>query len=118
LRQQENIKNTYFILMSAKRDMDWILPAKKARADGLITKPFTPEMLKQKISQLGATHALAWPAPSQAGPPDHIWGGSRPGISHGVAACAMPHHESTDRASGRAWARICPAHGAFEYGAG
>jgi DNA-binding response OmpR family regulator len=75
LRQQENIKNTYFILMSAKRDMDWILAAKKARADGLITKPFTPEMLKQKISQLGATHALAWPAPSQAGPPDHIWGG-------------------------------------------
>jgi two-component system chemotaxis response regulator CheY len=59
VRQRDNIKNTYFILMSAKRDMDWILAAKKAGADGLITKPFTPETLKQKISQLGATHALA-----------------------------------------------------------
>jgi CheY-like chemotaxis protein len=57
--QRDNIKNTYFILMSAKRDMDWILAAKKAGADGLITKPFTPETLKQKISQLVATHALA-----------------------------------------------------------
>ncbi len=59
VRQQDNIRNTYFILMSAKRDMEWILAAKKAGADGLITKPFTPDTLKQKISQLGAVHAVA-----------------------------------------------------------
>jgi CheY-like chemotaxis protein len=59
VRQDDAIKHTRFILMSAKRDMDWIMAAKRAGADGLITKPFTPDALKQKLSQLGAIHAVA-----------------------------------------------------------
>jgi len=59
VRAETSVKHTHFILMSAKRDMDWILAAKRAGADGLITKPFTPDTLKQKISQLGAFHAVA-----------------------------------------------------------
>ena len=59
VRAETNIKHTHFILMSAKRYMNWILAAKKAGADGLITKPFTPDTLQQKISQLGAVHAVA-----------------------------------------------------------
>jgi len=59
VRHDDAIKHTHFILMSAKKDMEWILAAKKAGADGLITKPFTPDTLKQKITQLGALHAVA-----------------------------------------------------------
>jgi CheY-like chemotaxis protein len=59
VRRQASTRDTHFILMSAKRDMEWILEAKKAGADGLITKPFTPDTLKQKISQLNAPHAVA-----------------------------------------------------------
>ena len=59
VRHEASTRDTHFILMSAKRDMEWILEAKKAGADGLITKPFTPDTLKQKISQLSAPHAVA-----------------------------------------------------------
>jgi CheY-like chemotaxis protein len=59
VRREASIRDTHFILMSAKRDMEWILEAKKAGADGLITKPFTHDTLKQKISQLNAPHAAA-----------------------------------------------------------
>lgn len=56
VRRKGSAKKTHFILMSAMRDMDWILAAKKAGADCLISKPFTAAMLMQKISQMGARH--------------------------------------------------------------
>lgn len=58
VRVETSIKHTHFIPTSAKRDMECILAAKKAGADGLITNPFTPDTLKQKISQLGVAHAV------------------------------------------------------------
>jgi two-component system chemotaxis response regulator CheY len=55
-RHEANSKDTHFILMSAKKDMEWVLAARKAGADGLITKPFTAAMLRQKIDQLSLAH--------------------------------------------------------------
>ena len=46
-------KDTSFILMSARKEPRWILAAKKAGADCMITKPFSASMLKDKINQLG-----------------------------------------------------------------
>lgn len=55
-RDEAKARDTHFILMSAKKNMSWILAARKAGADGLITKPFTADMLKQKIAQLTLAH--------------------------------------------------------------
>lgn len=55
-RQLASARNTQFILMSAKKDMDWIVAAKKAGAGGLIAKPFTADTLKHKIDQLTLVH--------------------------------------------------------------
>jgi two-component system chemotaxis response regulator CheY len=53
LRRDPEARETSFILMSARKEPNWILAAKKAGADCMITKPFTAAMLKQKIGQLG-----------------------------------------------------------------
>jgi two-component system chemotaxis response regulator CheY len=54
VRLDRQFKKTRFILMSAKREPHWVLAAKKAGADAIIPKPFDPEMLMQKINQIGA----------------------------------------------------------------
>lgn len=53
LRRDPEARETSFILMSGRKELNWILAAKKAGADCMITKPFSAEMLKQKIGQLG-----------------------------------------------------------------
>ena len=53
VRRNAGSKDTSFILMSAKKELQWIMAAKKAGADSLITKPFNAETLKSKIAQLG-----------------------------------------------------------------
>lgn len=52
VRSQDATENTPFILMSAKKEPHWIMAAKKAGADCMITKPFDATMLKTKIGQL------------------------------------------------------------------
>lgn len=52
VRRDPKSKNTPFILMSAKKEPRWIVAAKKAGADCMISKPFDAEMLKTKINQL------------------------------------------------------------------
>ena len=54
IRWVPRFKRTRFILMSAKREPHWGSAAKKAGADAIIPKPFDPEMLMQKISQMSA----------------------------------------------------------------
>jgi two-component system chemotaxis response regulator CheY len=53
VRRNPEAKKTSFILMSARKEPQWILAAKKAGADCMITKPFSAAMLKTKIDQLG-----------------------------------------------------------------
>jgi two-component system, chemotaxis family, chemotaxis protein CheY len=53
IRRNTETKRPSFILMSAKKELEWILAAKKAGADSMITKPFNAKVLKAKISQLG-----------------------------------------------------------------
>jgi two-component system, chemotaxis family, chemotaxis protein CheY len=53
VRQDPEVKDTPFILMSAKKEPQWIVAAKKAGADCMITKPFSAATLKDKINQLG-----------------------------------------------------------------
>jgi len=56
IRRNTETKRPSFILMSARKEPEWILAAKKAGADCVITKPFNAGMLKTKISQLGRRH--------------------------------------------------------------
>ena len=51
IRSEPKTKNIPFILMSAQREMSWILGAKKAGASSVITKPFTAATLAQKIRE-------------------------------------------------------------------
>ena len=53
IRRNTETKRPSFILMSAKKELEWILAAKKAGADSMITKPFNAKVLKAKINQLG-----------------------------------------------------------------
>jgi two-component system chemotaxis response regulator CheY len=53
VRRDPCTRATPFILMSAKKELSWVLEAKKAGADCLITKPFDAGILKMKIAQLG-----------------------------------------------------------------
>jgi two-component system chemotaxis response regulator CheY len=53
VRRNPEAKDTSFILMSARKEPQWIVAAKKAGADCMITKPFSAALLKTKIGQLG-----------------------------------------------------------------
>jgi two-component system, chemotaxis family, chemotaxis protein CheY len=53
VRRQQRTRDIPFILMSAKKDPQWILEATQAGADCLLAKPFTAAMLRAKIAQIG-----------------------------------------------------------------
>ncbi len=52
VRSNPITKSVSFILMSAKKEPHWIMAAKKAGADSMLTKPFDAHTLKSKIAQL------------------------------------------------------------------
>lgn len=52
VRRHPEGKYASFILMSARKEPHWIMAAKKAGANCMITKPFDADTLKAKINQL------------------------------------------------------------------
>ena len=53
VRRRQETRAIPFILMSAKRDPQWVLEAINAGANCMITKPFDAATLRAKIAQIG-----------------------------------------------------------------
>jgi two-component system chemotaxis response regulator CheY len=53
VREDKVLRNICFILMTALAETADVLATKKYEADAFLVKPFTAEMLKQKLLQLG-----------------------------------------------------------------
>ena len=53
VRRQQKTRGIPFILMSAKKEPNWIAEAMQAGADCLLAKPFNAAMLRAKIAQIG-----------------------------------------------------------------
>jgi DNA-binding response OmpR family regulator len=53
IQRNTETKRPSVILMSARKEPEWILARKKAGRTALIKKPFSAGMLKTKIIQLG-----------------------------------------------------------------
>uniref|UniRef100_UPI0040699301 De novo protein M1X0B n=1 Tax=synthetic construct TaxID=32630 RepID=UPI0040699301 len=54
--REEGLKNTPVIMLTAYGEKEDIVEAFKAGADGFITKPFDPEVLKEKIKKVLGSH--------------------------------------------------------------
>ena len=54
VRSEDGFRDVRFILMTALSSRDLVLAAKSAGADGFIAKPFTAQVLKDKICHLFA----------------------------------------------------------------
>ena len=52
VRQDYDIKDTRFILMTGSVDPSTVLAAKQAGADAYLLKPFTPDQLKTKLAEI------------------------------------------------------------------
>jgi len=59
VRSEPSLANVRFILMTASSSRALVLEAKAAGADGFIAKPFTVQVLKDKINQLLANELRA-----------------------------------------------------------
>jgi two-component system chemotaxis response regulator CheY len=53
VRADRTLRDTCFILMTALRETENVLATKQYRADALLLKPFTAEILRQKLVLLG-----------------------------------------------------------------
>jgi CheY-like chemotaxis protein len=53
VRADRTLRDTCFILMTALRETENVLATKQCRADALLLKPFTTEILRQKLVLLG-----------------------------------------------------------------
>jgi two-component system chemotaxis response regulator CheY len=53
VRRRQETRAIPFILMSAKKEPQWVLEAMQAGADCLIPKPFDAATLRAKIAQIG-----------------------------------------------------------------
>jgi two-component system chemotaxis response regulator CheY len=54
VRRRQETRAIPFILMSAKKEPRWVLEAKQAGADCLISKPFDATTLRGKIAQISS----------------------------------------------------------------
>ncbi|MGB6536475.1 MAG: response regulator [Xanthobacteraceae bacterium] len=70
VRRRADLRETPFILMSAKRDPHWIAEALRLGANCMITKPFDAAALQEKFRQVGfslKSAPSASPAPTSGG---------------------------------------------------
>jgi two-component system, chemotaxis family, chemotaxis protein CheY len=54
IRSDDALADTRFIMMTASSSLDHVIAAKNAGADGFISKPFTAQVLKDKIDRVFA----------------------------------------------------------------
>jgi two-component system, chemotaxis family, chemotaxis protein CheY len=52
IRQDEDLRHTRFLLMTASSDHGLPLAAKNGGADGYLLKPFTPQQLRAKVTDV------------------------------------------------------------------
>jgi two-component system, chemotaxis family, chemotaxis protein CheY len=52
IRQDDNLKHTRFLLMTASLAPEPVVAAKYAGADAYLLKPFTPQQLRAKVMQV------------------------------------------------------------------
>jgi two-component system, chemotaxis family, chemotaxis protein CheY len=56
VRQDQELKDTRFILMTGSVEPSTVMAAKQAGADAYLLKPFTPEQLKGKVDEVFSRH--------------------------------------------------------------